>query len=143
MTSNELKDSSMGTVAIRNERTGFALGSVVWLATDRMQVRVDGPVPADAMYEAKLGLSGLNEPIYLEVRVVASRADEGMTVANCLITSIAPDARVVLENWVADLSQAGTSAVPDAWVDELSDVRHRRGRRSIGESLRRSLAGRP
>ena len=107
-----------------------------------MQVRVDGPVPAEAEYEAKLALSGLNEPIFMSLQVVASRLEDGMTVANCLIRSTADDDRVVFDNWLADLSQAGTSAVPDSWVDELSDVHHRRGRRSIRESMRRSLTGR-
>ena len=135
-------NSLQTVISLKNHVGDICGGTVDWLTSRELQVRVDGHLEAGGACEMRVELRGVPVSIYIHGEVMKVLVEGENGEATCAIIRIdempAAD-RERLQRWLAEGVTGGTSADPASWVGELSEAHSGFGRASVREGLRKGL----
>ncbi len=135
-------NSLQTVISLKNHLGDISGGTVDWLTSRDLQVRVDGHLEPGGTCEMRVELRGVPVSIYIHGMVMKVLLEGSSGDATCAIIRIdeMPNAdRERLERWLAEGVTGGTSADPASWVGEFSEAHSGFGRASIREGMRKGL----
>jgi hypothetical protein len=128
------------TVIAKLPNGELASGTVEWLTSNSLQVELDVSLNPTDLVELRVELQGLGETVYIQAAVARSRPANaaGLAAAIFRIIDMPLKDHLLLQQWVEDHAQGGTSSNPGS-LFSLSNSQTGGGRNSIREGLRAGL----